>query len=369
MYIYGVSKHNPSSRERALRNPSPRQIEAWVRNRFDYVGERVSGTKGRMLLVANPLDPEDRAKKLAIFPEGAFVKDWRPDFNSVNGGFVRFVAMVQGTTWKQAYEEITGETLTTDQIMEAARQDLRSKPGAPPRAREVKIDIDLPKGFIPFKDRVHDVVYDRAVAYLARRQVSEEEAARRGWLYSAISICFPFYEFGEIVYWQTRNIYTKEYNFPESIDGQVYWYGLDTVEPLGDVITTEGVLDGAVISGDGILSSGTAAFSETQVRKLCSKQPGRIILAPDNDPAGWASLTQNFRAIDKTNAFHSAMETRRRVLFSLPPCKDWNMFAQTERRLLNTDIVRDYILKHAQPFTISAEAKIKTKLTSQRSRT
>ncbi len=121
-----------------------------------------------------------------------------------------------------------------------------------------------------------------------------------------------------------RDIFNKRFHFPSYEDcgsrKSDFLYGFDNVEPGQDVFITEAIIDSYSVGKD-CLASGGADISNEQIKKLRSMMPGRIILAPDNDDAGIASLKKNYFRLNSRYP---------EIFYVLPPCpyKDWNSMEQ-----------------------------------------
>jgi hypothetical protein len=315
------------------------------------------------LLVNNPGVPGDKGFHVGIFPEEARVHDFRPEMSEYNGDFVRFVAKVQGYRWIDAYQAITGSATATIEEM-SMRMRLRmdasaTKPTEPVAPVEI---VSMPKGFLPISKEPNKLC-QMAIAYLAKRQVSLEEAIKFRFHYGANSLCFPFYEYDELVYWQVRDILSKRFMFPAGLVGQEYLWNLDNAPTMGDVFITESIFNAAVI-GEGAIAAGTANFSKEQILKLKALQPGRIILCPDHDAAGVSSLLHNFFAMEREAVFKSANHNR--ILYAIPEKvgADWNDYAVEIGRLKNPEAVRTEILRIAKPISIPERFRITQQITS-----
>lgn len=356
----------PTKEQRSLPKPTSDQIESWVRSHFDKVKERYSASKGqRCLLVNNPAEPSDSGFHVGIFPEECKVHDFRPEMDKYNGDFVRFIAQVRGYRWIDAYLEITGEASGTieDMIHRAkTRLDAESKK-VKAAAREKPMEIiSMPKGFSPISDNPNKLC-QMALSYLAKRQVSHEEAIKLKIHYGVNSICFPYYEYDELVYWQIRDITTKVFTFPEGGRGQEFIWNFDNLQTMGDVFITESIFN-AIVIGNGGAAAGTANMSPQQIRKLKALQPGRIILCPDNDKAGIASIIHNFFALEAEAVFKKSNHNR--ILYAVPKQvkQDWNDYARDNDRLKDPEIVKREILSIAKPITIQERIAIGRRLTS-----
>lgn len=345
-----MPNYNPSPAERSLPRPSAAQIEDWVRRNVTGVKRRFSRKMGReMLRINNPAMPHDKEHgyHVAVFPEDGFVKDFRPDMKKFNGGFVRFVALVNNCRWIEAYQEITEQTLSPEQVRKMAAQNLEQlQRPAEEEWEPEEPEMALPKGLKRFRAEGDGIMWNMASAYLLKRQVLLEEAEALQLYYGASALCFTYYEYDELVYWQIRDYLGKYFEFPEGFSGQDFFYRFDEIEPMGDIFITESNFN-CIVLGEDVTSAGTAALSPTQVRKLVAKNPRRIVLLPDNDGPGRASLRHNYQALQY--AFEKVRDDR--VWFALPERQgeDWNDMAQRMNRLEDPGVVRRYVDGIAQP--------------------
>jgi hypothetical protein len=322
------------------------------------VKERYSAKKGqRCLLINNPNIPSDRGFHVGVFPEESRVHDFRPEMSEYNGDFVHFVATIRGFRWIDAYQEITGEQASTIEAM-GQRMRLRMDAEAQirPEPKPVEMAI-MPKGFLPITAEP-DRLCKMALAYLAKRQVSHEEAIKLRIHYGVNAICFPFYEYDEMVYWQVRDLLSKRFRFPEGLAGQEYLWNIDNTQIMGDMFITESNFNAAVI-GEGGTAAGTANMSRTQILKIKTRQPSRIILCADHDAAGVSSILHNFFAMESEAVFKHANHDR--ILYAVPEKigADWNDYAVENDRIKNQDVVRAEILRIAKPITIAERLRLK----------
>jgi hypothetical protein len=200
------------------------------------------------------------------------------------------------------------------------RNSLRKK-DEPEEALEK--EVELPPLCKPFTDKTFPKARQLALNYLNSRKVSEEKAIKLQLHYTPEGIVFPYIEYDTIVYWQSRELIDKRFNFPdESKTGLAktdYLYNFDNVEPGDDVIIVESIFN-CISLGDNCIATGGAIISGAQPRKLRVFNPKVLILAPDNDEAGRKSLRSNYFLLYKD--FNLA--------YCLPPpgIKDWNDFEQ-----------------------------------------
>lgn len=323
------------------------QIERWVSKYFDFT-RRSNGE----LLIRNPfyhndnpklnISVRDKVRGDKIIRAGA-VHDWRT--SKYDMSFIKFVQLYRKIKFYEAIKEVCGESTDIRSIMYEGVT--KEKVDQPIRR------IELPKG-------CHNVIGDKpttqstiARSYLNRRCVSDTDIEKYNIQYSGGSVVFPYYEFGELCYWQCREILNKKFLFPDAavygVGKEEFLYGFDDIEHGCDIIITESIFNKLSI-GTNALASGGAILQDRQKRKLRILNPSRIILAPDIDSAGVASINYNYDVIG--SAFPN------KVWYCLPPSnieyggkshsiKDWNEFAQVYGDYNNSRIY-DYIIENAK---------------------
>lgn len=348
----------PSKEQKKLPQPTPEQVESWVRSNALSIKERYSSSRGqKCLLIDNPAVPGDSGYHVGIFPESCRVHDFRPNMADFNGDFVKFVALVNGYRWIDAYYAITGNNAASlEELSKMATIRLNEKPKTEIK-EEIIERIKLKEGYKPITSNP-DTICKMAIAYLNKRQISLEEAIQFKIHYGVNSICFPYYEYDELVYWQVRDILSKRFEFPTGLSGQMFLWNFDNIQSMGDIFITESIFNASVVGEDAV-SAGTAKMSREQILKIKSMQPKRIILCPDNDAAGISSILHNFFAMEKEAIFK--MSNHNRILYAIPSEKDtdWNDFAVQNNRLENKDVVKNKILEIMKPITIMEIMKLK----------
>lgn len=348
----------PSKEQKKLPKPTADQIESWVRNNSSSIKERYSSSRGeKCLLIDNPAVSGDKGYHVGIFPESGRVHDFRPNMSDFNGDFVKFVALVNNYRWIDAYYAITGNNAASlEELSKMATIRLNEKPKT--KIKEEIIErIKLKEGYKPIISNP-DTICKMAIAYLNKRQISLEEAIQFKIHYGVNSICFPYYEYDELVYWQVRDILSKRFEFPTGLSGQMFLWNFDNIEPMGDIFITESIFNASVV-GKNAVSAGTAKMSREQILKIKTMQPKRVILCPDNDAAGLSSIVHNFFAMEKEALFKNANHNR--ILYAVPPEKgtDWNDFAVINNRIENKNVVIEKITNTMKPITIMDIIKIK----------
>ena len=326
---------------------TPYQIESWVARHFDYRSRK----GGEELTICNPFIPGDTKFKFNIstvakgtkkHPEikGYWVHDWRPSAAGSSMSFLRFVQKYKGISFKEAVKDVCGDGIDFRAILRSAKPQPERE-----EEEEIEVILELPKGSIPISEGPPKLK-KLAVNYLKRRGVSYDMAVAHRLHYTGTDIVFPYLEYDAIVYWQSRSILDKTFEFPDErkvkIGKSQFLYGFDEAEPYQDIFLTEAIFCSLTI-GPGGLATGGATLSENQRRKIRAINPSRIILAPDNDQEGKCSLYENYRLLSPYGE----------VWYVLPPnpFKDWNDIAQKYGTKGNK-VARVYAEKHVKRLTL-----------------
>jgi len=170
--------------------------------------------------------------------------------------------------------------------------------------------------------------------------------------YTPTAIIFPYLEYDCIVYWQARSIVGKRFLFPDETKTGVkksnFLYGFDDAEPGQPIYIVEAIFC-AITIGPGGLASGGALMQDEQRRKIRAINPHYIVLAPDNDKEGKASLLSNWKLL---HPYHEM-----RYVLPPDPHKDWNDFAKET----SVKEVRKFISQNQQKLTLKEAIKLKPK--------
>lgn len=343
--------------------PTAIQIKSWLKANAPNHHVRHSKSRGEIYLIDNPTIPGDSGHHVGISPEQGWVRDFRPQYSDYSTSFLRFVAKVRNFSIQDAINEVCGKDANLKALLAEARLRQTQKDEAP---EEEVVDerITLPTGLLPITDRSLKRAWEFVTGYLAKRTVTIEEAEKYKLYYNATMLCFPYIEYGELVYWQARQIVNKQFLFPPNSGGKSagdFLHGFDNAEPCTQVILAESIFN-EIVLGEGAMATGGAILKKNQYKKLKVLRPSKIILAPDNDPrtksasnemaskpgAGLASLRDNFYMLRRT--FGDIL------YYALPPkeFKDWNDMAQARDRLNNLNIVRDWVENNHKKLTESA---------------
>lgn len=301
----------------------PAKIKAWVAKRFQYK-ERKAGVE---LVLNNPLVYDD-GEHFSINVEKGICGDWRGNewagpishTGKRNTSFVNFVSKVLKCSIREALRSVLGDlNIYSPPLQETAKPDPRI--------------IAIPLDFKPISSETEDQQTLVALMYLLRRGYTDVEIEKANLHVNGVTVLWPYYEFGELVYWQSRSVLNKTFNFPTNvidIDGNKigksdFLYGFDDCEPGKYLILVEAIFDKMTL-GDQCCAIGGAMLTDRQVRKIAFLKPtSGIILAVDNDLAGLKSIISNSELLKPYG---------HKILYAFPPdikssktgdsIKDWN---------------------------------------------
>lgn len=314
------------------------KIKAWVERNFPDHKLRKNGEE---YCIKNPFSGGD-GYKFNINIEKAVCHDWRSDdwagpVNSItnrrNCSFLNFVKIYLNCTYSEALRNVLGASDDVSQYLRSGHNN---------NAADVvpQCSVTLPPGVEKLslsKDKQSAIL----IRWLQSRGYESEDIDKYDICSFGMDAYWPYYEFGELVYWQSRSMMRKIFRFPDiniiDVSGKIigktegskgdFLYGFDECEMSNYVIITESIF-GQYTIRDQSLASGGAALTSNQLKKLKILNPRKgIILSPDNDSAGIKSIIQNHKIL-KDLSFP--------VYYSLPPMieyiedgkskytKDWN---------------------------------------------
>lgn len=322
--------------------PKPEQIRSWVENNFQYK-KRHSGKRGDIYLIDSPFVPGDTGWHVGISINEGWVRDFRPQYDNLHRkSFIGFVADVEGIKFAEAAKLIMGNDAAA--AMAAAERALLKDKEIIEQV-EVSPTKELPKGIFKVSDdrakEKHPRAWQTAVSYLNYRGITLEEINKYGVMFDATSIIFPYYEYGELVYWQRRDLINKTFEFPPVTNE--YLWGYDDIEPRGTLYLIESIFNGTSI-GSGAGATGGASLKDRQLRLIRMLQPSKIILGPDNDEAGLISIRKEY--------YQLSPYFKDELYYCLPPVgKDWNDMAQEMGRLNNKNVIKNWIDQNTKKLT------------------
>ena len=305
--------------------PSADQITAFVTANFPEAKPRKGGIEFR---INNPFDG-DTGKHFNIGTNG-FVHDWRGDEwagppNPRTGKrtctFLNFVRLYLGCSYHDAIRAVAG----TGTIPSLKR--LMSVPDTLEKAL-----VALPVGSEPLWLSSQKLAAQTVLSWLYSRGIDDNMVKVHGIHHVGTDVVFPYFEFSQLCYWQTRSLVNKVFRFPSQelygvTKGQ-FLYNFDHIEPASYLVVVEAIF-GCHTLGAQTVASGGAILTPTQVKKMKLLGPrDGIILGPDNDIAGIKSICDNAREMDGLGY---------PLFYSLPPMlpyvdedgttkltKDWN---------------------------------------------
>lgn len=269
------------------------QVSAWVEANFSEFKVRKNGTE---YVVNNPFDG-DTGYHCNVSCRG--VHDWRGDHwaGSYKPTFLRFVQLLRKCSYAQAIKEVCGGSVSLRSI-ELQLQRQRNQRDE----QEEKGDVllALPEGSQKIIGSSQPKMAEMLIGWLESRGLTKDRIEAYDLYHYADTVVWPYYEYGMLVYWQSRNRLNKVFNFPDESTGlgkTMFFYGFDHIEPNDHVIITEAIFGSHTLEAQA-LASGGAVLEEKQVRKLRIFNPTRgVILAADNDKAGVGSIPRNYALI------------------------------------------------------------------------
>lgn len=281
--------------------PTPAQITAWVDKHFESK-PRKDGTE---LRICNPFDG-DEGYHFNISVHKASCHDWRGDEwagpkNPKTGKrqctFLKFVCKFLNCSYHEAARAISAAAGSAVAYTAAGYRVEGSEGQDGPKEAKEKPLVELPPGSEPIIGSKQRTTAGIVANWLESRGVSKELSILHNIHHIGAEVVFPYYEFGTLVYWQTRSSINKIFRFPDQkqfgVNKSEFIYNFDGIEPATYVIVAEAIF-GALTLGAQACATGGADMGPMQVRKLKLLGPrDGIILAPDNDVAGLKSVLRN----------------------------------------------------------------------------
>lgn len=279
--------------------PSEKIIE-YIKKNHVYKVRR----EGEEYIICNPLN-DDIGFHFNINPKKGICHDWRgddtwagqvnPKSGKRNVSFLNFIRLIRQCSFEEAYRLIAG-----------------IRPGLSaiePLGHEVIEDqIQLPAGATIINEH-GSALMTTILMWLIRRGYNQEDVEHQALHHNGNDVVWPYFEFGEMVYWQSRSFINKTFRFPDRNiykEGKVvgvnnvskgdFLFGFDDVAHNGRCFITESIFDKNSI-GLGAIASGGAALTDNQCKKLRLTGAKEIVLTPDNDKAGLQSIVQNYNKI------------------------------------------------------------------------
>lgn len=329
-------------------------IERWVSKHFKYKKRR----NDTQIVICNPFDGDTKwhfnislesTKSRRTGKYNYYVHDWRPDKSMWDTNFVRFVANYKNISYFEALKEIKGDCLSAlETYKEAINNNSLEEKNENEKEEPLEYIVELPPNCKNIsKENLDDKICKISINYLNKRKISLEKAKSYSLKFNTQGIIFPYIEYGEVVYWQLRDVISKRFDFPKQSNKTDYIFGFDNVEPNDNMFITESIID-AMCIGENCIATGGATIVGKQIRKIKALNPDIIVLCPDNDEAGIKSLRQNYDLIN--NYFVNV-----KIAYCLPPksdkydIKDWNDI----EKYLGVGESRKYIINNARVLRLS----------------
>lgn len=322
-------------------------IVNWVSKHFDY-HLKPNGE----LIIPNPFYHNDKPKlgintqlgkidkKGKPVPVG-MMHDWRT--NLYDMGFINFVKKYKNIEYNEAVKEIFGNDVVL-------RPQSKNRPQQIP-AKPVEL-IKLPQGSKPL---INDEGLASSIvrSYLHNRCVTDSDIEKYKIHYNSSSVVFPYYEFDELCFWQSRDILNKKFLFPNmskhGVGKTEFIYGFDLLSDEDTIIVVEAII-GSISVGKACTASGGATLESKQCRKLKFLNPSRIILAPDLDFAGISSIFHNNNLLSQYCEVWYALPDVD-MIYDGNKLKDWNEYDKLMGGHTKNSPCYDYIEKNAKPLT------------------
>lgn len=348
----------------------PERIIAWLEKHFE-VRTRKNGLE---YTICDPFD-YDTKFRFNINPELGVCHSWHgdewagpvnPESGKRNCSFLKFVRTYKKCSYKDALKDVLG---ASEDVSEFLRPENRG------RALEAqkKVAVAFPGGVSLLSDAT-DKQASLLRKWLTSRGYTDETIAKHELYYLGMEVYWPYFEFETMVYWQSRSRVRKRFQFPDvhiyddkgEVIGETegskkdFLYGFDDVEPANYLILTEAIFDQHTL-GAQTLAVGGAILSNQQVKKIKLLGPRNgVILAPDNDIAGYKSILANHRLLAMAGY---------KVFVSYPPdipyakdgadykVKDFNeLFTECKWSLTK---IRDYFDDNIKPVNVQETVRLR----------
>lgn len=316
------------------------KIIAWIESNFEYRVRK----NGEEYTICDPFTGDSKFK-FNINPENGVCHSWHgdewagpvnPKTGRRNCSVINFVKTYRRCSYREALSEILGE----NEISEYMKFDSRVNESA----EEKRLVAVLPAGVELLSSSIDRQALS-LIKWLKSRGYTDKNIEKAELYHLGMDVYWPYFEFEELVYWQSRSRLNKRFEFPpEEIynkDGEVvgktigtkgdYLYGFDNIEMASYIIITEAIFDQNTL-GEQCLASGGCDLTVNQINKIKLLGPKKgIILSPDNDDAGIGSIVRNKQMLESLNI---------PMFYSLPPkmkyeqngkifyTKDWNEIGQ-----------------------------------------
>lgn len=315
---------------------SVEQMINWLsNNKIDYKDHNSD-----QIRVCNP--DGDTNYCMALSKTGAVIHDFRPNHQQYDGPFLKFVSKYKNISFREAIDEVCGNKLNYINF----NQDYESED-------EIENEIELPDGCKSLRDKVDTKLWFMNMSYLVHeRGIDKEVIYKANIHYLGTTIYVPYYQYGMIVFYQSRRQMNKIFDFPSSSQTSKkagdFLYGFDNVEPCSEVIIVESIYN-ALSIGDDAVSTGGAKLKDGQLKLLKTLNPHTVTLAYDNDEAGRKAVEKDFLLLNK----NAKGDFCKNIFYCLPPLsrlpeeqEDWNDMKQKKVN------IKDYITNNRRKLKI-----------------
>ena len=314
-------------------------IIKWIENNFEFK-TRKNNTE---YCICDPFSGDTKFK-FNINPENGVCHSWHgddwagpinPKTGKRNCSIINFVRIYKKYTYAEALSDILGGSVDLQEYVSQKEKSIEESD---------LISVIMPDG-VSHLSGSNDKQALVLKKWLKSRGYDDDQIYKADISYLGMDVFWPYYEFDELVYWQSRSRLNKRFNFPpEEIydeNGKLigktehtkddFLYGFDFAEPASYLIITEAIFDQNTL-GEQCLATGGCDLTNNQYKKIKLLGPKKgIILSPDNDNAGIRSILTNVKRLDALNV---------PIYFSIPPSikieedgkiktsKDWNEVGQ-----------------------------------------
>lgn len=282
--------------------PDPGQIKSWVSTHFP---DHKMARHGQEIRIHNPFCV-DNGYHVWINLNKAKVHDFRPDYGHlVNGSFLWFVKKYLNVSFRDAVRSVCG-----DRIAEEIIDDIEYK-------KYERTNIQLPSTYVSIDLESKCPIMKSVIRYLDSRCITTEQMISKHIGHDNYDVIFPYYERGRIVYWQSRSILNKSFNFPANTSKSDHIYGIDDIESDEYVVIAESIFNALVFERGAAV--GGSDIGRIQRLKLKSTGVKKVILAFDNDESGKRGVANAYQSMkDEFDLYYSFTDGD----------DDWNKIAQ-----------------------------------------
>ena len=285
-------------------------IENYIYANFNPV--KKSGTE----LHFNTPFSQDGKLRLYVHPD---TSTWYDQKNQRGGSFSKFVSEYEDINEKEVYFFLIKEYSNglKEFLVEEEKERIKQK-------------LEIPSGLTLFAEAKKSIIAEQAVRYLLSRKISKENILQMGYFFDPNNtewskrIFIPFYENNELVYFIGRAFDNNKlrYNTPKNQDSKEFVFNIDKIE--NEVAICEGVFDALSIDNITATAMLSADIGVKQVQKIIDKGVEKIVVIPDTDETGNATLQKN---IDKIIYYTPPSLNVSIMIFNIPkPFKDFNEY-------------------------------------------